>query len=76
MSESEKIPTVEDIERKQRLLSILFKIFIAIIILIVCLFAGWLISFIGYTDEFSGTGPAVRGAQNLAEALPFLITGR
>ncbi|MBN1446499.1 MAG: hypothetical protein JXA28_01110 [Bacteroidetes bacterium] len=42
------MPTVEDIERKQKLLSFLFKVFIALLILIACLFAGWLISYIGY----------------------------
>lgn len=65
------MPTVEDIERKQRLLSLLFKVFIAIIILIVCLFAGWLISFIGYTDEFSASGSALFRSQVFAEILPF-----
>jgi hypothetical protein len=45
---NEEMPTVEDIERKQKLLSFLFKVFIALLILIACLFAGWLISYIGY----------------------------
>lgn len=43
--------TVEDIERKQRLLAMLFKVFVAILILIGCLFVGWLISFVGYAEE-------------------------
>lgn len=44
----EKTPTVEDIERRQRLLSILFKIFFALLILIACVFVGWIISYLGY----------------------------
>jgi len=73
---NEKMPTVEDIERKQRLLSVLFKLFIAIIILIVCLFAAWLISFIGYTDDFSASGSGLFGSRHIAEALPsFLASG-
>ena len=70
---SEKIPTVEDIERKQRLLSFLFKLVIAIIILIVCLFAGWLITFIGYSDGFSEAGSGLFRSALLAEALPSLL---
>lgn len=48
------MPTVEDIERKQKLLSLLFRVFVAILILIACVFAGWLISFIGYADDMIG----------------------
>ncbi len=43
--------TVEDIERRQRLLAVLFKVFVAIMILIGCVFVGWLISFIGYAHD-------------------------
>ncbi|MCB2205165.1 hypothetical protein KQI65_10480 [bacterium] len=50
----EKQLTVEDIEKKQRLLAILFKVFIAVMILIACVFAGWLISFISYASEIIG----------------------
>ena len=49
-----KMPTVEDIERKQKMLSLLFRVFVAILILIACAFAGWLISFIGYADDLLG----------------------
>jgi len=43
--------TVEDIERRQRLTAVLFKVFVAILILIGCFFVGWLISFVGYAHE-------------------------
>jgi hypothetical protein len=51
--EQEKL-TVEDIERKQKLLSFLFKLFVAVLILIGCIFVGWLISFVGYADNLFG----------------------
>jgi hypothetical protein len=50
-----KMPTVEDIERKQKLLSVLIKVFFAILVLIACVFVGWLISFIGYADDAGRT---------------------
>lgn len=52
--------TVEDIERKQKLLNLLFKLFVAIMILIGCIFVGWLISFIGYADSISAVEPDSR----------------
>ncbi len=48
--------TVEDIERKQKFLSFLFKLFVAVMILIGCIFVGWLISFVGYADPLFSTG--------------------
>ncbi|MDT8322650.1 MAG: hypothetical protein RRA94_00960 [Bacteroidota bacterium] len=50
----EKNLTVEDIERKQKLLNFLFKLFLAVMILIACVFVGWLISFVGYADSLPG----------------------
>jgi len=48
--------TVEDIERKQKFLSFLFKLFVAVMILIGCIFVGWLISFVGYADPLFSNG--------------------
>ena len=45
--------TLEDIERRQKLLSLLFRIFIAVLILIGCVVVGWLISFIGYAADLT-----------------------
>ena len=60
--------TVEDIERKQRLLAMLFKVFVAILILIGCLFVGWLISFVGYAEDvLSQILQPASGIFNLAE---------
>lgn len=43
--------TVEEIQRRQRLLDTLFRVFIALIILIVCVFVGWLVTYIAYAEE-------------------------
>ncbi len=64
--------TVEDIERKQRLLAMLFKVFVAILILIGCLFVGWLISFMGYAGElFSDCRESASAVFSLAERTIF-----
>jgi hypothetical protein len=43
--------TVEEIQRRQRMLDTLFRVFIALIILIVCVFIGWLVTYITYAEE-------------------------
>ena len=66
--------TVEDIERKQRLLAMLFRVFIAILILIGCLFVGWLISFVGYAgDHFSQTLQSAPTLHGLADCSTFFV---
>gem|GEM_PF-5157034 len=44
--------TLEDIERRQRMLVILFRIFVVILIVIVCVLAAWLVTYFGYSEGF------------------------
>lgn len=60
--------TVEDIERRQRMMSVLIKVFVAVLALMACLFIGWLISFIGYADDlFSSNTMRAGGIEPVIE---------
>jgi hypothetical protein len=58
----------EDIAKKQKQLSILYRIFLILLLLTILLFAGWILMYFGQGDKLSDRGRR-SGGVTLSQAL-------